>query len=149
GHEEPGLPGPPGPRRGVGRHRQGPHAGSPGSERCFRREISHSCRDGPERLPKSPRLRKSFRDRAWDESSTGRHFPRETAMTPKRVLITGMSGLIGGIMREVLASRYDLVALNRRPVPGVRCVQADIADLQAIRPAFADVDVVLHLAALA
>ncbi len=66
-----------------------------------------------------------------------------------RVLITGMSGLIGGIMRRALEGKYDLVALNRRPVPGVRCHQADIADLEAIRPAFAGVDVVLHLAALA
>jgi nucleoside-diphosphate-sugar epimerase len=70
-------------------------------------------------------------------------------MIAKRILITGMSGLIGGIMRQALEPRYDLVALNRRPAPGVRCVQADIADLQAIRPAFDGVDVVLHLAALA
>jgi nucleoside-diphosphate-sugar epimerase len=66
-----------------------------------------------------------------------------------RVLVTGMSGLIGGIMRRALDGRYDLVALNRRPVPGVHCHQADIGDLAAIRPAFAGVDVVLHLAALA
>jgi nucleoside-diphosphate-sugar epimerase len=60
-----------------------------------------------------------------------------------------MSGLIGGIMRRTLKSKYELVALNRRPVPGIRCYQADIADLAAIRPAFAGVEVVLHLAAFA
>jgi nucleoside-diphosphate-sugar epimerase len=67
----------------------------------------------------------------------------------QRVLITGMSGLIGGIMRRTLEEKYELVALNRRPVSGVRCYQADISDLNAIRPAFEGIDVVLHLAAIA
>jgi len=67
----------------------------------------------------------------------------------RRILITGMSGLIGGIMHRALEGKYELVALNRRPVPGVRCYQADISDLSAIRPAFEGVDVVLHLAAVA
>src|SRR5437667_9148293 len=70
-------------------------------------------------------------------------------MATPRVLITGMSGLIGGIMHRALGKKYDLVALNRRPVPGVRCHQADIADLSAIRPAFEGAETVLHLAALA
>ena len=67
----------------------------------------------------------------------------------KKVLITGMSGLIGGLMRSRLdeAGGYELTALNRRPVEGVRTVQADIADLDAIRPAFEGQDVVVHLAA--
>ena len=67
----------------------------------------------------------------------------------KRVLITGMSGLIGGLLKEHLAESgaYELTALNRRPVEGVRTVQADIADLDAIRPAFDGQDVVVHLAA--
>ena len=70
-------------------------------------------------------------------------------MASMRVLITGMSGLIGGIMRRALERKYELVALNRRPVNGLSSYQADIADLAAIRPAFAGVHVVLHLAALA
>jgi nucleoside-diphosphate-sugar epimerase len=70
-------------------------------------------------------------------------------MAKERVLITGMSGLIGGIMRRALEDKYELVALNRRAVPGLRCYQADIADLAAIRPAFAGVRAVLHLAAYA
>ncbi len=67
----------------------------------------------------------------------------------KNILITGMSGLIGGILRRHLESlgRYHLRALNRRPVEGVESVQADISDLEAIRPAFEDIDVVVHLAA--
>ena len=67
----------------------------------------------------------------------------------RKVLITGMSGLIGGILRRHLAELggYELSALNRRRVEGVRCYQADIADLEAIRPAFEGQDVVVHLAA--
>ena len=67
----------------------------------------------------------------------------------QKVLITGMSGLIGGLLRNYLDKKggYELIALNRRPVGDVTCFQADIADLEAIRPAFAGVDVVVHLAA--
>jgi uronate dehydrogenase len=68
-------------------------------------------------------------------------------MTTK-ILITGMSGLIGGAVQRRLAGRYQLTALNRREVPGVPTVQADISDLDAIRPAFAGQDVVVHLAAV-
>ena len=66
-----------------------------------------------------------------------------------KVLITGMSGLIGGLLKRHLEEigGYELSALNRRPVEGVECLQADIADLEAIRPAFEGRDVVVHLAA--
>ena len=64
-----------------------------------------------------------------------------------KVLITGMSGLIGGAVRRRLEGRFELSALNRRPVEGVPCHRADIADLDAIRPAFEGVDAVVHLAA--
>ena len=67
----------------------------------------------------------------------------------KKVLITGMSGLIGGLLRRHLEELggYELSALNRRRVEGVECFQADIADLEAIKPAFEGKDVVVHLAA--
>ncbi len=68
-------------------------------------------------------------------------------MSQKRVLITGMSGLIGGAVRRQLEGKYELSALNRREVEGVVCHRADIADLGAILPAFEGVDVVVHLAA--
>ena len=54
---------------------------------------------------------------------------------PRHVLITGMNGLIGGLARRSLASRCALRALNRSPIDGVDTVQADINDLEAIRPA--------------
>lgn len=65
----------------------------------------------------------------------------------RRVLVTGMSGLIGSALHQMLGDRYAWVALNRRPMAGVETVQADIADLDAIRPAFDGVDTVVHLAA--
>ncbi|MGH7320771.1 MAG: NAD-dependent epimerase/dehydratase family protein [Candidatus Rokuibacteriota bacterium] len=70
-------------------------------------------------------------------------------MTRQKILVTGMSGLIGEAVRRRLEGRYDLRALNRRPLEGVPCHRADIADLDAIAPAFRDIDVVVHLAAIA
>jgi NAD+ dependent glucose-6-phosphate dehydrogenase len=67
----------------------------------------------------------------------------------RRVLVTGLSGLIGGALRPHLEGKYALRALNRRAVAGVDCHLADLADLEAIRPAFQDVDTVVHLAAAA
>ena len=66
-----------------------------------------------------------------------------------KVLITGMSGLIGGILKDHLqdAGGYELAALNRSHVEGVTNFQADIADLEAIKPAFEGQDIVVHLAA--
>ncbi len=70
-------------------------------------------------------------------------------MAGPRVLVTGMSGLIGGALRKRLEGRVALRALNRRELVGVDCRRADIADLAAIEPAFRDIDVVVHLAAAA
>lgn len=67
----------------------------------------------------------------------------------KRILVTGMSGLIGGAVRQHLESRYNLTALNRSLVPGVRTVQADIAEFDSILPAFEGQDTVVHFAASA
>ena len=65
----------------------------------------------------------------------------------KTVLVTGMSGIIGGIAGRDLARDYNVRALNRRPVEGFETVTADITDLDAIRPAFQGVDTVVHMAA--
>jgi NAD+ dependent glucose-6-phosphate dehydrogenase len=65
-----------------------------------------------------------------------------------RVLITGAEGTIGRAVREHLAGRYELTSLTltRQDFPSH---VADIADLNAIRPAFENVDAVVHLAASA
>ena len=67
----------------------------------------------------------------------------------QNILITGMSGLIGGAARERLEPRARLTALNRSDVPGVATVRADLCDLDAIRPAFEGQETVIHLAAKA
>ena len=58
-----------------------------------------------------------------------------------RVAITGGDGLIGGILRDRLAGRFDLRVLTRE--------DADLQDLPALEQAFARTDAVVHLAATA
>jgi NAD+ dependent glucose-6-phosphate dehydrogenase len=67
-------------------------------------------------------------------------------MGARRVLVTGAEGTIGTAVREHLAGRYDLTSLTLTPQEFPSHV-ADIADLNAILPAFEDVDAVVHLAA--
>ena len=66
-----------------------------------------------------------------------------------KILVTGMSGLIGTALRERLEPRAELSALNRSDVPGIPTTQADLGDFDAIRPAFDGIDTVVHLAAKA
>lgn len=69
-------------------------------------------------------------------------------MGARRVLVTGAEGTIGAAVREHLGGRYELTSLTLTPQDFSSHV-ADIADLDAIRPAFANVDAVVHLAASA
>lgn len=64
-----------------------------------------------------------------------------------KVLVTGASGLIGGLVVRNLSDQYIFSGLNRRPVEGIKSTQADIADLDAIRPAFEGIDMVVHMSA--
>lgn len=64
----------------------------------------------------------------------------------KRVLVTGAAGVIGQAVRQHLGDRYELHALTHRPADFPSHV-ADIAVLDAIQPAFAGMDAVVHLAA--
>lgn len=65
----------------------------------------------------------------------------------KRVLVTGAGGLIGTLLRERLGEQYDLRCLTLLP-ESFPSVVADVADLEAIAPAFEGMDAVVHLAAL-
>src|SRR5829696_1690345 len=67
-------------------------------------------------------------------------------MGSRRVLVTGAEGTIGTAVREHLAQRYELVSLTLTPQEFPSHV-ADVSDLEAIRPAFENVDAVVHLAA--
>ena len=65
----------------------------------------------------------------------------------KRVLITGASGLIGGVLRRDLKDTYRLSGVDIRAVSGFDSMVADMADLDAVQPAFQGKDVVIDLAA--
>jgi NAD+ dependent glucose-6-phosphate dehydrogenase len=64
----------------------------------------------------------------------------------QRVLVTGAAGTIGTAVRTHLADRYELSYLTRRPADFPSHV-ADVADFEAILPAFEGIDAVIHLAA--
>ena len=71
-------------------------------------------------------------------------------MSSKRqVLITGASGLIGGVLRAAFSEQYELRGVDRRALSGFNSLVADMTDLDAIRPAFEGVDTVIDLAAYA
>ena len=67
-------------------------------------------------------------------------------MARPKILITGASGLIAGLVMRNLSDRYEFSGLSRRPVAGIPHTVASVTDLDAIRPAFRGVDGVLHLA---
>ena len=66
-------------------------------------------------------------------------------MAKKRVLVTGGAGRIGGILRRFLGEKYELSSLDLVEAEGLPSHIADLADLEAIRPAFGGQDVVVHL----
>ena len=67
-------------------------------------------------------------------------------MTKPKVLVTGASGLIGGLVLGNLADRYEFSGLSRHAVPGIPYTEAPITDLEAVRRAVAGQDMVVHLA---
>src|SRR5580658_2157242 len=76
--------------------------------------------------------------------------PSSTSSGQKRpkVLIVGCSGLIGRLAVQHLGHKYEFSGISRRPVPGIPHLAADFStSAAAIRPAFAGIDTVLHLAA--
>ncbi len=47
-----------------------------------------------------------------------------------KVLVTGASGLIGGLTIAQLGDKYEFSGLSRREVAGIPHTQADITDLE-------------------
>lgn len=64
-----------------------------------------------------------------------------------RVLVTGASGLIGGVLREALAERYALSGLDARRMRGSGLHVVDMRKLGRVERVFAGHDVVVDLAA--
>lgn len=68
-----------------------------------------------------------------------------------KVLITGSSGLIGGVLVGHLGDRYDFYGLDRRPSKGgagkIPTFVGDVSDLASIRKSFDGMNAVVHLAA--
>lgn len=72
-----------------------------------------------------------------------------TSSTPRRVLVTGASGLLGRHVARLLAERGDdVTVLQRHPSGGPhREVTGDVADPDAVARAMRGCDAVVHLAA--
>ncbi len=71
-------------------------------------------------------------------------------MAKKKVLVTGLSGVVGSAMRDELEDRYELSSLSRYGADGIpdgRNHKGNISDLDSVIPAFEGQDVVVHLAA--
>ena len=68
-------------------------------------------------------------------------------MSGKKVLITGLAGKIGGIIRSNLSPKYSLSGLDLEKVPGFPTTVANLSNLDEIIPAFQGINTVVHLAA--
>ena len=69
-------------------------------------------------------------------------------MAPLRILITGINGLIGGVLQKALAGRYDVYGLDESEPFSDRVVSTDISDYQQVARAFESLrpQHVIHLA---
>ena len=64
-----------------------------------------------------------------------------------RILVTGAHGRVGEGLKLHLADQHEFTVLDREDHPDYDTHVADVADYDAIRPAFDDQDAVIHLAA--
>jgi nucleoside-diphosphate-sugar epimerase len=74
----------------------------------------------------------------------------ENEMAKKRLLITGIRGVIGTVLHNQLSGEYEIFGLARRGPFSSHILQADIADYEQVRAAFSacgTLDYVVHLAA--
>ena len=67
--------------------------------------------------------------------------------TKEKLCITGLSGRLGTILRTALAPDYEITALNRREVPGLPTIRADLTKPETLEGVLRGQDLVLHLAA--
>ncbi len=68
----------------------------------------------------------------------------------RKVLVTGLSGVVGKAMRPALEERYEISSLSRSGVddlPPERNFIGNVADIDSLRPAFEGSDTIVNLAA--
>ena len=75
------------------------------------------------------------------------NLPRRFLLSDKKVLVTGLAGKIGGIIRSNLSGKYSLSGLYLVGVPGFPTTRGNLSNLDEILPAFKGIDTVVHLAA--
>jgi nucleoside-diphosphate-sugar epimerase len=67
-------------------------------------------------------------------------------MAKKKILITGVTGLVGSVIRKSLKSEYEITGLDLRHCEDVPTLIADSTDLKSILPAYDGIDTVIDLA---
>ncbi len=73
----------------------------------------------------------------------------DTALTPRRVLVTGASGMLGGAVAQLLREKGHLVRTFQRGASAGATdeVRGSLTDLDAVAAAVKSMDAVIHLAA--
>jgi UDP-glucose 4-epimerase len=68
----------------------------------------------------------------------------------QKIVVTGGAGRLGRHVTEALAPRCELTLLDRVPVStaGVRSIEADVTDFEALKRSLAGQEAVVHLAAI-
>ena len=71
-------------------------------------------------------------------------------MRYQKIVVTGGAGRLGRYVTEALAPRCELTLLDRVPVStaGVRSIEADVTDFEALKRNLAGQEAVVHLAAI-
>jgi nucleoside-diphosphate-sugar epimerase len=74
---------------------------------------------------------------------------QEQAMDKKRMLITGINGVVGSVLKDELSGDYEIFGIVRREPFTDHILKADIADYQQVREVFnlCCPEYVVHLAA--
>ena len=65
----------------------------------------------------------------------------------KKVLITGMAGLVGSVIQKYLTKDFLLSSLDLVDIPNIKSFKEDITNLDSIKHVFNNQDAVIHLAA--
>ena len=67
-------------------------------------------------------------------------------MVKKKILITGVSGLVGSVLAVALKDEYEVTGVDLEDSVYVPTIKADCTILESIMPAFSGIDMVIDLA---